>query len=1502
MRSLLGGFSNLPTPLKAAAALLTGASVIGVLFLYVNDRRVLTIMLIGFLVVGLLLVLYGRMLKWRRKRKGDALSRNIEASAPSGALRQKFEEGMSKFRQAGKDLYSVPWFLLVGESGSGKTEVVRRSQLRFPPGLQDYLQGMGGTRDMHWWFTADAVVIDTAGRMFIAESDEAQEREEDRRLWDMQWEEFLKLLNSNRANCPINGLLLVLPADKLIQDSAEELERKGRAIAKQFDAIQRMLDIRFPVFVILTKCDLVLGFREFFEHVNDPVLQHQMLGWSNPHSLDEPFQPQELVSHFESVLQRVRKRRMTLLQDPRPADRDSRRLTEVDSLFSFPESLAKVIPRLMRYLEIIFAGSEWSPKPLFLRGIYLNSSMREGSAIDADLAEALGVPVESLPEGRAWEKERAFFIRDFFTEKAFKESGLVTRATNTRRQYHGRRASLLTGGLLSVLLLLFLTWYWARSFEESIGIHSQYWRVAADEANWVASGDQTYFTPIVSPEVRGGTTYGYNAAASIKLGDKMLSASQFHARLANLVEMGIRAPRIFYAASLDLDFDEPRARAQRVLFERGVMQPLVDAVRHRLAAEDEQALSDEAVAMLSELIRVEALALGIGRFSTSVVNTTDLAEWFRYVLLGGGGGKAWEHYNGDPHREELQRLLDDLHGTEGSWPPAWLADGMTAAGGELVVSHPLQHSYSLFVDRMCSVEYLQRLGATADTLSLLQRIELLRAACDGLGEAESELLALDDDYVGKENFQGLLKRLTLPEFEHAYAKWKTTYTQDLGSVLGRVTVEQFRDIVRNWREAYARYVESKAGVDAALAEIALKDGDALSALYREGVDRQVTSVEAKRGILAQLRLDADAMAETSGKGELTQAQAAFCSWLDAELSSSLKDAGERLLSEVAVSKYEQVDTRFLGPKIELEGAEGERVYQLRCLMYGIANKELSDVASAQGLSDEVKKLVALAPDRYRCAEAADLAGFMSNLASASHDHDELRRGADGLKTSVGAIEALVRAGAGGAEAGPEIPFTAFRGEPFDSTYDATAARAVLADWKGVAEQLKRETLVVLEGDKIRQDFGVAAQHYEAYLGAYINYWCTRVPMGLLDMGQLGWRQSDLQPFRTRQAWQVRKGIEDLCRALESALAGVEDCLGAELPREVADVKARVKATRELLQGETRELVATSAFDGQCRKVWSAWAELDEDPVRARNALLEKEPTELLAGYFVLPLSSAANYATPYWEKLTLSLLGAVSRRLSAIAQEAVVELESAHRFPLSVPGQTGEQLSVEAFRRSCALIGRVWPVEALSADGTVGRGKNTGIEPIDAHLARLRRPALNDRQQEWLVRAQAVIGALSKPDAPGRVLKCRVSVAAVPARTGNQAALVYDMWRVVELSQGERSLGKSRTDRRQEQHLGEVLYPGEPLRLRFYRFLDDATADREATVAGPWSCVRLLFAGPSGAGGGGGAARWGTATTQDGRVWLCPITVRDAEGTDRSFSLRVEFERELPLQDKWPSG
>ena len=106
----------------------------------------------------------------------------------------------------------------------------------------------------------------------------------------------------------------MLSVESLIRDSADTIAQKASRLAQQLDLIQRTLDVRFPVYLLVTKCDLLTGFREFFDSIDDPLLQHQMFGWSNPEPLDAHFRPDLVEQHLRSVAERLRRRRLALLR------------------------------------------------------------------------------------------------------------------------------------------------------------------------------------------------------------------------------------------------------------------------------------------------------------------------------------------------------------------------------------------------------------------------------------------------------------------------------------------------------------------------------------------------------------------------------------------------------------------------------------------------------------------------------------------------------------------------------------------------------------------------------------------------------------------------------------------------------------------------------------------------------------------------------------------------------------------------------------------------------------------------------------------------------------------------------------------------------------------------------------------------------------------------------------------------------------------------------------
>ena len=688
---ILGLFSNLPNWLRNTIYILGALSVLGIGITF--SPTVAVIVGIGVLLAVVLLGIYSYLLKRRQEARtaalGGELQQNSQAT-PSAIsdparkarledLRKRFQQGLDKFKAVGKDLYKLPWYVVIGEPAAGKSEAIRHCDVGFPPGMQDDFQGVGGTINMNWWFTNYSVILDTAGRLLFEEVAPGTTGE---------WKEFLGLLRKHRPNCPINGLLLVIPADSLVKDSEKRIEERAGVIARKLENIQRELDIRFPVYVVIAKCDLLNGFREFFEDVDDPDAKRQMLGWSNPDAIDTPFALEKMDEHLRTVVERLRRRRLKLLEDPVAGNSDQRRTDEVDRLYAFPNSISLITPSLRRYLSTIFIESEWSTRPLFLRGIYFTSSLREGSELDQELAQAIGVSVDELPSGRVWERETSLFLRDLFVEKIFREWGLVTRATNTLRMLRRRKLAIFGFGGLALAVFLFLSLLGYRAMKDSIGHQSGYWLRASE--GW---SPQNEWMPIVTP-TEAGFRYNGNEPIGRGTGSKTRdlfdgagkSLVEFHAALRDFTGSQLRIAAIFRPFyRLTGNLGEEKRRAQRIVFEGGVVKPLVEAARSKISSaappsRDPNLEAIEANALLG-LIRIESGIVKRQQNLKDKITPPDkvLAPLLAYTT----GGEL------DPRLAELANwTYSKGDGTE-KWPAGWLSGGETLASDRPGYNRPI---------------------------------------------------------------------------------------------------------------------------------------------------------------------------------------------------------------------------------------------------------------------------------------------------------------------------------------------------------------------------------------------------------------------------------------------------------------------------------------------------------------------------------------------------------------------------------------------------------------------------------------------------------------------------------------------------------------------------------------------------------------------------------------------------------------------------------------------
>jgi type VI secretion system protein ImpL len=380
--------------------------------------------------------------------------------AEVAALDQRFQDAIAVLKQvrlaaAGKRpdlgdllalsgrqyLYQLPWYLFIGAPGSGKTTALINSGLSFPLAEKfgtASIRGVGGTRNCDWWFTDEAVLLDTAGRYTTQESD----READAGAW----QGFLQLLKKSRPRRPINGVMLTLSVADLLQQSPTEREAHASAVRTRLQELHEQFQTRFPIYLLVTKADLLAGFNEFFATLGKEE-RAQVWGMTFAHRDDAKQAPTApLAAEFATEFDALQTRLIDRVLERMHAERDP---AQRALIHAFPQQFGNLKLLLGEFLERVFAASKFEQAPL-LRGVYFTSGTQEGNPIDrvmGALARSLGLERRLVPPAAA--SGRSYFITTLLRQVIFAEQGLA--GTNLRWE---RRRTLLQWGAYALAALL----------------------------------------------------------------------------------------------------------------------------------------------------------------------------------------------------------------------------------------------------------------------------------------------------------------------------------------------------------------------------------------------------------------------------------------------------------------------------------------------------------------------------------------------------------------------------------------------------------------------------------------------------------------------------------------------------------------------------------------------------------------------------------------------------------------------------------------------------------------------------------------------------------------------------------------------------------------------------------------------------------------------------------------------------------------------------------------
>lgn len=344
-------------------------------------------------------------------------------------LKKRFDEAMSILKKARFNektgalprllsrkqyLYQLPWYVIIGAPGSGKTTVLANSGLEFPLAAKlgrGSIKGIGGTRDCDWWFTDQAVLLDTAGRYTTHESDDESDRKE--------WHGFLGLIKKYRPRQPLNGALVTISVADLLGSGEEARKQYALHVRSRLDELREVLGMEFPVYFLVTKSDLVSGFAEFFDGL-DRAGRAQVWGFTLPYVKTEPSSAikVQLRQEFDLLQEQLH---ATLIETMQRAQDSVRRAL----CYAFPQHFSGLSDLLLDFVEEVAVKSRFQAS-VEIRGVYFTSGMQEGTPFDRVLSE-LDASFHSTVRARPAKAGGgvSYFIQDTLRRVVFSEAHLA---------------------------------------------------------------------------------------------------------------------------------------------------------------------------------------------------------------------------------------------------------------------------------------------------------------------------------------------------------------------------------------------------------------------------------------------------------------------------------------------------------------------------------------------------------------------------------------------------------------------------------------------------------------------------------------------------------------------------------------------------------------------------------------------------------------------------------------------------------------------------------------------------------------------------------------------------------------------------------------------------------------------------------------------------------------------------------------------------------------------
>lgn len=358
-------------------------------------------------------------------------------------------------RFLGMQNQGLPWYLVLGTPNSGKTTLIFSSGQSFPvpEQLNRKNQENSPTQHCECLFTNEALFLDTAGKY---SSNDNQSRRE--------WDSLLNALKKYRPGRGLNGVIVALSAEDLLHKTRSEQLTMAANLRARLDEMRQRLVVRFPVYITITKLDLLTGFEAFFRNMTESE-RSQIWGvtfpWVSNASSGNSNLKLQLGQEFKALQQRIEQ--VVSARQQEEYDVHDRKL-----IHTFPEDFKLLTKNVAELAENIFFASRFDETQFYptLRGLYFVSSYQTeqlnlrnshtlmqkwANVVNDQSPQTDAILIKTGKSNglneRIWGK--SYFLENIFSRIIIPDSGLVSYNLKYQSQ---RRFQSITGHLFVLAL------------------------------------------------------------------------------------------------------------------------------------------------------------------------------------------------------------------------------------------------------------------------------------------------------------------------------------------------------------------------------------------------------------------------------------------------------------------------------------------------------------------------------------------------------------------------------------------------------------------------------------------------------------------------------------------------------------------------------------------------------------------------------------------------------------------------------------------------------------------------------------------------------------------------------------------------------------------------------------------------------------------------------------------------------------------------------------------